>query len=244
MSNLDQLIDNFTAGSAPFFVIMDGRNICQGKNATLEDVQEAADRLRNFLRTLPEDSKAIYKIYCFEKVPHGKFQGEVKKVIANGDHDLLLTYCAWMPKEISPETVEARAVARYQAQQEREQMRAEIAEIKQLLMKKAIEENEEDDEEIEAQAQPNNILGALINNPQMQSVLSASLAAMVSKFFNPSGQPTAVAGVPGEDQESERIAQAIDRLRVYDSELAAHLEKLATMAETNTTQFKTLLNFL
>lgn len=244
MNNLEQLIDNFTEGGAPYFVIMDGRNICQGKNSEADDVHEAAERLKRFVRNLPEDSKSIYKIYCFEKLPHGKFQGEVKKVIANGDHDLLLTYCAWQPKEISPETVEARAVARYQAQQEREQMRAEIAEIKQLLMKKAIEENEEDDEEVEAQAEPNNILGALMNNPQMQSVISASLAAMVSKFFNPSGQPTAVAGVPGDDEEAERISQAIDRLKVYDAELAAHLEKLATMAETNTTQFKTLLNFL
>ena len=244
MSNLDQLIDNFTAGNAPFFVIMDGRNICQGKNATLDDVQEAAERLKNFLRTFDQESKSVFKIYCFETLPPGKFGGEVKKVIANGDHDLLLSYCAWQPKEVNPETIEARALFRYKMEQEREQMRSELAEIKQLLMKKAIEENEEDDEEIEQQAQPNNILGALINNPQMQSVISASLAAMVSKFFTPSGQPTAVAGIPGSDEESERISQAIETLKQHDADLAAHLEKLAAMAENNTAQFKTLLNFL
>lgn len=241
--NLDQVIDNFTESNSPYFVIMSHKG-CEGKNATTGEVTEAAVRLKNFLKALDNESKAVYKIYCFEKLPAGKLQGEVKKVISNGDHDLLLTYCAWQPKEISQEGIEAKVMYRLKLEQEREQMKAELAEIKQLLVAKQIQENEEDDEDIEEQVTPTNVLGALINNPQMQQVLAAGLAGMVSRFFTPTGQPQAVAGIPGVNEDDERIAAAIETLKRYDPELCLHLEKLAAMAENNTTQFKTLLNFL
>jgi hypothetical protein len=242
--NLDQVIENFTEGNSPYFVIINGHKGCEGKNATTEDITEAGVRLKTLLKPLDNESKAVYKIYCFEKLPAGKLQGEVKKVISNGDHDLLLTYCAWQPKEISQEGIEAKVMYRLKMEQEREQMKAELAEIKQLLVAKQIQENEEDDEDIEQQVTPTNVLGALINNPQMQQVLAAGFAGLVSRFFTPTGQPQAVAGIPGVNEDDERIAAAIDTLKRYDPELCVHLEKLAAMAENNTTQFKTLLNFL
>jgi len=52
-----------------------------------------------------------------------------------------------------------------------------------------------------------------------------------------------VAGIPADDDD-KRISAAIATLKKHDPELAVHLEKLAVMAETNTSQFLGLLKFL
>jgi len=106
-----------------------------------------------------------------------------------------------------------------------------------------LEESEEDEEDVAEQMQPNNIVGALMSNPQLQSAIATGVVSLLGNFLKPDGQPKAVAGIP-EDSDEARIASAVATLRRHDPELPLHLEKLATMAETNTAQFLGLLKFL
>jgi hypothetical protein len=247
MSNLERVINKFSANQAPFFLIVDGRYACVGKNVKHDDVSEAADRLKSFLEELDADSKSVYKIYCYDKLPAGQLRDEVKKIINKGDHDYLLSYCAWMPKEkepVSTDVSEARAQWKFERMQKEQELRNEIAEIKALLLQKNIEESaEEEEEEIEQEMQPNNILGALINNPQIQQAIATGVVGMLGNFLTPAGKPVAMAGV-SDNTDDERIFNAIETLKQYDDQLPDHLEKLATMAATETTKFKFLLSYL
>jgi hypothetical protein len=251
MSNLERVIEKFTANDAPYFMVVDGRFTCIGKNVKYNDIAEAANRLKSFLDELDTDSKSVFKIYCFEKLPTGKLAEEVKKIITKGDHDYLLTFSAYSPKEISSDVTEQRALWKFQREQKEQELQAQLQEIKALLLKRDIEESAEYEEEIVEQMQPNNIVGNLFNSPEIQQVLAAGIAGLVAKFLVPAGSPQAVAGVPDvpqatdtEADEIERIGAALEILREKDKDLCNHLEKLAEMAQKETTKFNFLLTML
>lgn len=245
-NNLEKTINKFTLNEAPYFMIVDGRNTCIGKNTKHDDITEAANRLKSFLEELDTDSKSVFKIYCYEKLPTGKLAEEVKKIITQGNHDYLLTFSAYTPKEISGDVSEARAAYRFERMQKEAELKQEIAEIKALLLRKEMEEAETEEEVVE-QMQPN-ILGGLFNSPEMQQVLAAGLAGLVAKFLTPSGQPQAVAGIPDiapEDNEiQDRIQAALAVLAEKDKDLCQHLEKLAEMATKENDKFNFLLKML
>jgi hypothetical protein len=245
-NNLEKLIDKFTTNEAPYFIIVDGRNTCIGKNTKHDDITEAARRLKSFLEELDTDSKSVFKIFCYEKLPTGKLAEEVKKIITQGNHDYLLTFSAYTPKEISGDISEARAAYRFERMQKEEELKRELSEIKQMLLKKEIEEDAETEEEIVGQMQPN-ILGGLLNSPEIQQVLAAGVAGLVAKFLTTAGQPQAVAGIPEVTEETEineRINNALTILAEKDKDLCRHLEKLAEMATKENDKFNFLLKML
>jgi hypothetical protein len=247
MANLERLIDKFTLNEAPYFLIVDGRNSCIGKNTKHSDIEEAANRLKSFLDELDTESKSVFKVYCYENLPTGKLNEEVKKIVTRGDHDYLLTYNAFTAKERVTTAVSSdnqERVVQWKVDRIRfeEDMRQQLADMRTLLMQRELQDNEETEEEIEEQMQPNNIVGALVSNPAIQSAIAAGVVNMFGSFLN-NGQPKAVAGIPSDD-DNERIDNAIEILKQHDPKLPEHLEKLAVMAETNTPQFLGLLNFL
>lgn len=252
MANLERIIDKFTLNEAPYFLIVDGRNTCLGKNTKHSGIDDAADRLKSFLEELDTDSKTVFKIYCYENLPTGKLNEEVKKIVTRGDHDYLLTYNAFTPKERPTPTISGdnqERVVQWKVDRLRfeEEMRQQLADLRALLLQREVQDNEETEEEVEEQMQPNNILGALVSNPQIQTAIATGMVNLLGNFLKPNGQPTAVAGVPIDDDENDsdqRINAAIEILKVHDDKLPEHLEKLATMAENNPQQFKGLLNFL
>lgn len=245
MSKVNEAVDKFVGFGNPFFVISDGKNGCAGKNVQFEDIDNAADRLRNLLESL-EESRTTYKIYCFEELPAGKLGGKVKDIVASGDHDSIVSFCNYYPKERQEPTAEAiEAKFNWKMQQiEKERILTERLErIEALLLKNQLEESEEGDEEIEEQMQPANMMGALMNNPTLQNAIANGVVSLLGNFLQPNGQPKAVAGIP-QDNDDIRIGEAVERLKQYDQELPLHLEKLADMAESNTSQFLGLLKFL
>jgi hypothetical protein len=130
--------------------------------------------------------------------------------------------------------------------QKEEELRRELSEIKQMLLKKELEEDAETEEEIVGQMQPN-ILGGLLNSPEIQQVLAAGVAGLVAKFLTPAGQPQAVAGIPEVTEETEineRINNALTILAEKDKDLCKHLEKLAEMATKENDKFNFLLKML
>jgi hypothetical protein len=253
MANLERLIDKFTLNESPYFLIVDGLNTCIGKNTKHAGIDDAADRLKSFLEELDGDSKTVFKIYCYETLPTGKLNEEVKKIITRGDHDYLLTYNAFTPKErptpiVNVDAQEARTQWKYDRLKFEDEMRQQMADLRALLLQREMQEAEETEEDIEQEMQPNNIVGALVGNPAIQTAIATGVVNLLGNFLKPNGQPTAVAGVPEDhtpvDESEERIFAAIDRLKKYDDNLPEHLEKLANMAEKNTQQFLGLLKFL
>jgi hypothetical protein len=247
MSKVNEAVDKFVGFGNPYFIIVDGRNTCIGKNTKYEDIDNAAEHLRMWLDTIDSpESRTIYKVYCFEELPSGKLGGKVKDIVTSGDHDSIVSFCSFQAKErqeITTDQQEARYNWKLQ-QLEKERMLTERLErIEALLLKKELEESEEGEEEIEEQMQPANMMGALMNNPTLQTAIANGVVSLLGNFLQPNGQPKAVAGIP-QDNEDIRIGEAVERLKQYDPELPFHLEKLADMAESNTPQFLGLLKFL
>lgn len=247
MSRVDEAVDKFVGFGNPYFIVVDGRNTCIGKNTKYDDIDNAAEHLRMWLDTIDNpESKTIYKVYCFEDLPPGKLGGKVKDIVTSGDHDSIVSFCAYTPKErveLSPEQQDARLQWKLERIRKEEELNAKLERIMDLLAKKEIEENEEDEEDVAEQMQPNNIVGALMSNPQLQNAIATGVVSLLGNFLKPDGQPKAVAGIPGSDDDA-RIYAAVETLKKHDPELPLHLEKLATMAETNTAQFLGLLKFL
>lgn len=247
MSKVDEAVERFIGFGNPYFIVVDGRNTCIGKNTKYDDIDNAAEHLRMWLDTIDNpESKTIYKVYCFEDLPPGKLGGKVKDIVTSGDHDSIVSFCAYVPKERTeptPEQQDARLQWKLQQIEKERALNERLDRIESLLLKKELEESEEDEEEIAEQMQPNNIMGALMSNPQLQNAIATGVVSLLGNFLKPDGQPKAVAGIP-EDSDEARIAAAVATLRRHDPELPLHLEKLANMAETNTPQFLGLLKFL
>lgn len=247
MSKVDEAVERFVGFGNPYFIVVDGRNTCIGKNTKYDDIDNAAEHLRMWLDTIDNpESKTIYKVYCFEDLPPGKLGGKVKDIVTSGDHDSIVSFCAYVAKERTeptPEQQDARLQWKLQQIEKERLLNEKLERIEALLLKKELEESEEDEEDVAEQMQPNNIMGALMSNPQLQNAIATGVVSLLGNFLKPDGQPKAVAGIP-EDSDEARIAAAVATLRRHDSDLPLHLEKLANMAETNTPQFLGLLKFL
>lgn len=246
MSKVDEAVGKFVSFGNPFFIIVDGRNTCIGKNTKEEDIDNAAEKLRMWLETIDNpESRTVYKVYCFEELPAGKLGGKVKDIVTSGDHDSVVSFCSYVSRERqepTPEQQDRRIEWRLQQAEKERLLNERLDRIEAMLAQKLVQENEEDEEDVEDEMQPNNVVGALLSNPQLQSAIASGVVSMFGQFLQPNGVPKAVAGIP--DDDDVRIAAAVKRLKQYDDELPVHLEKLADMAESNTAQFLGLLKFL
>jgi hypothetical protein len=119
-------------------------------------------------------------------------------------------------------------------------LRSEIAALK---MQQEMEEDEEEEEPEEE-----NFLAGLMNSPQIKTMILSQL----SSLFAPGQKVTHVAGIEktetmaneNEIENEERIYDAVERLKLYDDQLASDLELLCEMAETDKFQFNFLLKML
>lgn len=120
-------------------------------------------------------------------------------------------------------------------------LRSELAALK---MQQEINDQEEDEEEPEE----DNFLSGIMKSPQIQTMILSQL----SSLFAPTQKVTHVAGFEKtetmanetEIDNEERIYNAVERLKLVDSELASDLELLCEMAETDKMQFNFLLKML
>jgi hypothetical protein len=252
MKGKDNLVQQFITNESPYFLIVDFKNNCIGKNDKHGDIDTAATRLMGFLSSLDPEIRSKYMIYCYEELPEGKLKGKVKDILSLGEHDYLMTYCPYEPKPI--EEADERVNRRVQYEMEKREMKEKLDRIEAALMAKNIADNAEDEDDIAEEVEPKGIMGALMDNPQIQGALAGAVSAWIAKMMQPQHGPMAVAGVPGvatvedtealEDVEDIRIDAALSTLSQYDDKLADHLEKLAEMAVKDTGKFKFLLTML
>lgn len=131
-----------------------------------------------------------------------------------------------------------------------------LGKLEQILQNQSAIESrlnalEEEPDEEEEEAKPKGFLGLIENfaaTEPGQQMISNMIGAMINKFMPLQNQPimkqtTGIAGIPEEDEE-EKIWNAIERLKTQDENLVTDLEKLATLAETNTGTFTMLLGML
>ena len=117
-------------------------------------------------------------------------------------------------------------------------LRSEIAALK---MQQDIDEDFEEDEEEEEE----HFLAGFMKNPQIQNMIMQQLSSLLV----PSQKVTHVAGVntetmTNEVDNEERIYEAIEKLKLFDDQLAGDLELLCEMAENDKMQFSFLLKML
>lgn len=102
--------------------------------------------------------------------------------------------------------------------------------------------NQQDDEEEEEDEQPQekNFLSGLMQHPQIQNMILASL----SNLLQPTQKVTHVAGVIDETSQDEKINHAIAVLKQYDNQLGDDLLLLCELAQNDKMQFNFLLKML
>ena len=96
-----------------------------------------------------------------------------------------------------------------------------------------------DDEEMEDEKEKG--LMGLINHDVYGPLIATAISGIVSKLM-PAPAPTALAGIP--DEQQQKVNQAIEILKNYDNNLGDHLMKLADIAQNNNAQFNMLLKML
>lgn len=96
-----------------------------------------------------------------------------------------------------------------------------------------------DDDEMEDEKEKG--LMGLINHDVYGPLIATAISGIVSKLM-PAAAPTALAGIP--DEQQQKVNQAIEILKNYDNNLGDHLLKLADIAQNNNAQFNMLLKML
>lgn len=111
-----------------------------------------------------------------------------------------------------------------------------IGKLNAIEQKLALMESEDEDED--DHAEENNGIGALFNNPQIQSMLMQGIMNM----FTQKPQMSAVAGIPENSDDKLKVALEILQKNVPD--LSDKLLKLADMSIKEPTKFNMLLKLL
>lgn len=200
------------------------------------DENEAREHLENNLRMAEQQGvEATLTLRIHPKMPKsGYFE---KK-----DTGMVVTH--FRPTSFNPISYQPMNQMGYPGQPnlmtEINALRSEIAALK---MQQEIDDQEEDDDEPEE-----NFLSGIMKSPQIQTMILSQL----SSLFAPTQKVTHVAGFEKtetmanetEIDNEERIYNAVERLKLVDSELASDLELLCEMAETDKMQFNFLLKML
>jgi len=221
---IDAILEGFEEDGFPYFIVKDNRDIC-GYNRSEKDINKAADKLRSILEQANED---IYGTKYTVVVAEKPIQ-DISKVVGR-------VYKFVSPKQRSERTFQDKA--EYYGQYFNPQLQAlqdKIRDLETKLQTKQLEEASE--EEYEDEPQPNkNFLGALMENPQIQS----AIATYIAGFLNSGNAPQAVAGIP----DDTKITHAIEILKRHDDRLGEDLLLLAQLAESDKKQFSMLLTML
>ena len=196
------------------------------------DENEARDHLENNLRMAEQQGvEATLTLRIHPKMPKSGF-------FEKKDAGMVVTHfrpTSFVPTSYQP--MNQMGYAQPNLINEISSLRSEIAALK---MQQDIEDDDiEDDEEEE------HFLAGFMKNPQIQNMIMQQLSSLLV----PSQKVTHVAGIKTEQMTNEvdneeRIYEAIEKLKLFDDQLAGDLELLCEMAENDKMQFSFLLKML
>lgn len=118
-------------------------------------------------------------------------------------------------------------------------LRSQETELKELRKRITEMEEEEDDDDNDGLGS----IGELLKNP----LIAGFLEGLLKQNNTPGQRAATLSGVPGagiKQTDEQRIEAAIEILKKYDTNLPAHLEKLARIAQNNPPKFKNLIGLL
>jgi len=111
-----------------------------------------------------------------------------------------------------------------------------------LLLEKINKLEEEIETHNEKPEQENNIIGAIISNPNFAPVIPVLIEKIMSLIFPK--PPSSQMSIGAISQNDYSLNDVLESLKKHDPELELHLYKLLQIAETNPETFKILINSL
>jgi len=226
----DDLVEWFEGEALTYYAISTAKDgiCCRGN---FDTVEAASEKLLSDISHIKDEFGTHYKVSVSDQPI--KTTRQLKDCVT-------VTYMLSGTKE-KTEGVSGTGGGSGWLYQELKEMRADLQETKQELLRLRIQEESEDDDIIEEQAQPN-IINGILGNPQVQQMFPQILAGLIGKLFDNSGNPVALAGIP--ENNDLLISKAIERLKVFDDDLGNDLNKLADMAENDAGTFNFLIKTL
>lgn len=230
-SNLDSVISHFKDMEHPYFIISEDKKNTFFLNATIEDIDEAAEKLREKLED--RDHTKPYHIYCFKTLMRGGL------AISPKHPGVYFSYQKARPEYNGEYRQDNRALYEM-IREQREDMKA-LREM--ILRQEQVElagfDDEEDSEAQVAQSMQSNVLGAILGNPAVQNILINLLTNIAGNIVTPAiqqtqqqfiqKQPIAMAGIKQtEEQINAEIAETLEKIFSKGVTLT-HLKKIAEM---------------
>ena len=180
----------FIENDIPYFAIYTTKTDRVWWNTSFDDMDQAIEKLEKFLN---RNEPGNYTLYLYDKKtskePTGTIKFKFYQALENSGYDSQEEYY----KNRFP--VQTMLL---------EQMRELTAEVKLLKERAEIIEDSEEDDDVSDQAQPNNLIGAIIGNPAIQTILMNVLTNIGANLVTPRHQapqnfthfgPQAMAGI-------------------------------------------------
>jgi hypothetical protein len=216
---IDEVLTAFDNIKCPAWSILQGGQFMFKHAGKTED--EAGQALRQTLEMLEGSSNSIYTLRVYEDIT------ERSKLKANTAYDGSFNF------RLNMESQELTQ-AEYRRHGSLTAMQSELSAVKAQLA--AMQEEEEDDDETDTEKTLGEI-GSLINNPVVMQLAQMIFGVKPKELPTPG----ALAGV---NEQEPKIKAAVEILKLHDTRLGDHLEKLATIAQTAKPSFDFLLNTL
>jgi len=235
--NVETARKNFVRNGLPYYVISDSKNEILWKNEEEEDLESAADLMKEDLELIRDYNQAIYTIKQYKKVP----TGGLKK---NSDPDCISTFKKSLPREDKQEYYQNRNMMVAGLGESLTELKNEIALLKAEIS--GIEEDPDGNLENEMTEIPwyHKIGEVVVNHPQFGNFITNILANLSTSLFTPSPAPQKLAGTNisnmTEKQQQEALQAAISLLFSKGVTLE-HIIKLSEMPEN---KIKLLLTML
>lgn len=175
-------------------------SLCNGPNMLFKyegaDIAEGEQELRSFLQMLKKgESQAIYTLKLYEDHKTGA------KIKANTPHDLSFNFSLWQDDDDVP--YNRRRSATSIAMEER------MDKLEGLILK--LTPKEEEEEEEKEVSGIGAVMAGLVSMPAVQEQIGALASGVVRSLLNwlpsMSTRTQAVAGIPGQQEEQEAVAE-------------------------------------
>lgn len=233
----DKIRENFKANGFVYYLIVDHKGEILARGEDDQDLEDAANDIHSFFVNIRRGNAAIYTVKQFKKIPSGGFK-------KTSEADCISTFKRkeYYDDERTPYQSSYAGQGKYDTILD--ELRSLRQEMAQMKIDQAIAEAEED-EEIEEETQPQNILGSIMGHPQFQEVLINFLTNITANLTTAMGakqQPAPATTLAGTNSNVDEITLEKVLQTLFDKGVTPQdLYKLSQFSES---KIKKLLTFL
>lgn len=202
-----------------------------------DNVTEGANELHSILDKLKHSTNAIYTLKVYEDLGKG---GKIKNNTPDdGSFNFKLNFDE---QEISSQ--------QYGSLRRQDKLEQDIAELKQMILERDNEEEEDEPHRL-------GVIGEILNDPGISQILQPLIQPFLSKILGLGSTPAqtpmrSISGINDDtrstntanDDAAATLNEAIKILKEADPKLPEHLMKLATLSKESPDSFNFLLQTL